>query len=55
MLYVTTERIEGIEIAETLGLARGSTVRARDFGRDFFAGLKNFIGGVDFRVHNIIS
>jgi uncharacterized protein YbjQ (UPF0145 family) len=45
MLYVTTERIEGIEIAETLGLARGSTVRARDFGRDFFAGLKNFIGG----------
>ena len=45
MKYVTTEKIEGEEIVETLGIARGSTVRARDFGRDFFAGLKNIIGG----------
>ncbi len=45
MKYVTTEKIQGEEIIETLGIARGSTVRARDFGRDFFAGLKNIIGG----------
>ncbi|WP_340198670.1 YbjQ family protein [Ascidiimonas sp. W6] len=45
MIYVTTETIKGKEIIESLGIARGSTVRARDFGRDFFAGLKNLIGG----------
>ncbi|XLS27490.1 YbjQ family protein [Flavobacteriaceae bacterium M23B6Z8] len=45
MIYVTTENIEGREIEQSLGIARGSTVRARDFGRDFFAGLKNIIGG----------
>lgn len=30
---------------EILGIARGSTVRARNIGRDFFAGLKNIVGG----------
>lgn len=45
MIYVTTATIEGKEIQQSLGIARGSTVRARDFGRDFFAGLKNIIGG----------
>jgi len=28
-----------------LGLVRGSTVRARNIGRDIFAGLKNIVGG----------
>ena len=28
-----------------MGVARGSTVRARNIGRDIFAGLKNIIGG----------
>jgi uncharacterized protein YbjQ (UPF0145 family) len=28
-----------------LGIARGSTVRARNVGQDIFAGLKNIIGG----------
>jgi len=28
-----------------LGIARGSTVRARNIGRDIFAGLKNIVGG----------
>ncbi|MFT6994273.1 MAG: hypothetical protein ACJA1P_001006, partial [Maribacter sp.] len=35
----------GKEITETLGIVRGSTVRARNIGRDFFAGLKNIVGG----------
>ena len=30
---------------EILGIARGSTVRARNVGQDIFAGLKNIIGG----------
>lgn len=45
MIFVTTETIQGKEIAESLGTVRGSTVRARNIGRDFFAGLKNIVGG----------
>lgn len=45
MLFVTTETIQGKEIAESLGIVRGSSVRARNIGRDFFAGLKNIVGG----------
>jgi len=30
---------------QILGIARGSTVRARNIGRDIFAGLKNIVGG----------
>ena len=45
MLISNTEFITGKEFSETLGLVRGSTVRSRNFGRDFFAGIKNIIGG----------
>ena len=45
MILSTTDSIPGKEIAEILGIARGSTVRARNVGRDIFAGLKNIIGG----------
>ena len=45
MILTTTEHIPKKEIVEILGIARGSTVRARNIGRDFFAGLKNIIGG----------
>ena len=45
MIFVTTEKVAGKEIAETLGTVRGSTVRARNLGRDVFAGLKNLVGG----------
>lgn len=45
MIYVTTSQIAGKEITASLGVARGSTVRARNVGRDFLAGLKNIVGG----------
>ena len=45
MIITTTETIPNKEVAEILGIARGSTVRARNIGRDIFAGLKNIIGG----------
>lgn len=45
MILVTTPTITNKEIIETLGIARGSTVRARNVGQDIFAGLKNLIGG----------
>tara|TARA_B100001142_G_scaffold329451_1_gene392823 strand:+ start:1039 stop:1353 length:315 start_codon:yes stop_codon:yes gene_type:complete len=45
MIITTTERLPNKEISEVLGIARGSTVRARNIGRDIFAALKNIIGG----------
>jgi len=45
MIVVTTEQIESKKITETLGLVRGSTIRARHVGRDIMAGLRNIVGG----------
>ena len=45
MIVVTTEQIESKKITETLGLVRGSTIRARHMGRDIMAGLRNIVGG----------
>ena len=45
MILSTTESIPKREIVEIVGIARGSTVRARNVGRDIFAGLKNIVGG----------
>ena len=45
MIITTTETVPGKKIIEILGVARGSTVRARHLGRDIFAGLKNIVGG----------
>ena len=45
MLISTTATIAGHEEIQTIDIARGSTVRARNIGRDLFAGLKNIIGG----------
>ncbi len=45
MTISTTDKIPNKEITEILGIARGSTVRARNIGRDIIAGLKNVVGG----------
>lgn len=45
MITTSTETVPGKEIEEILGIARGSTIRARNIGRDLFAGLKNIVGG----------
>ncbi len=45
MIITTTDFIPGKEVIEILGVARGSTVRARNFGSDFMASLKNLVGG----------
>jgi len=45
MILTTTETIPNKKIIEALGIARGSTVRARNVGRDIFASFKNLIGG----------
>ena len=45
MILSTTDHIPNKKIIEVLGIARGSTVRARNIGRDIFAGLKKIVGG----------
>ena len=45
MIITNTPTVPGKEIIEVHGLARGNTVRARNVGRDIFAGLKNIVGG----------
>jgi uncharacterized protein YbjQ (UPF0145 family) len=45
MIITTTETVPGKEIVEILGVVRGSTVRARNIGRDIIASLKNVVGG----------
>jgi uncharacterized protein YbjQ (UPF0145 family) len=45
MLVVTSDTIPGYAITRVHGLVRGNTVRTRNFGVDFFAGLRNLVGG----------
>ena len=45
MKIYTSENIAGQEVVESLGLVRGNTIRARGFGHDILAGLRNLIGG----------
>ena len=45
ILISNTDFITGRKIVAVIDVARGSTVRARNIGRDIFAGLKNLVGG----------
>ncbi|MFH1977770.1 MAG: YbjQ family protein [Candidatus Aenigmatarchaeota archaeon] len=45
MLLTTTETITGKKIVQTIGLVRGNTIRAKWFGKDIVAGLRNIVGG----------
>ena len=45
MIIVNTDSIEGKNIAGSLGIVKGNTVRAKWFGKDFLAGLRNLVGG----------
>ncbi len=45
MIVTTSDRVEGRVIAKTVGLVKGSTIRARHLGRDIMAGLRGVVGG----------
>lgn len=45
MIIVTTETIEGKNIAETLGLVNGNVIRAKHIGKDIAAVLRHVVGG----------
>jgi uncharacterized protein YbjQ (UPF0145 family) len=45
MFVSNLETAPGHRIVAHVGVAQGSTVRAKHVGRDFLAGLKNIVGG----------
>jgi len=45
MIITTSDQVEGKTIIKTVGLVRGSTIRARHVGRDIMAGLRGIVGG----------
>jgi uncharacterized protein YbjQ (UPF0145 family) len=45
VLISTTDELPNLRITEHYGIVSGSTVRAKHFGRDMFAGIKNIFGG----------
>lgn len=45
MIVSNLEVLPGQRIVKHLGLAQGSTVRAKHAGKDFLSGLKNIVGG----------
>ena len=45
MIIITSDQIEGKKIVKTIGLVRGSSIRARHLGRDIMAGLRGMVGG----------
>ena len=45
LLIVTTDEVPGHRVTRVLGLVRGNTVRTRNLGADFFAGLRGLVGG----------
>jgi uncharacterized protein YbjQ (UPF0145 family) len=45
MIVTTTNEVPGKKVVEILGIVKGSTVRARNVGRDIGASFKSIIGG----------
>jgi uncharacterized protein YbjQ (UPF0145 family) len=45
MIIVNTDFVEGKKIKKVLGLVKGNTIRAKWFGKDIIAGLRNLVGG----------
>jgi uncharacterized protein YbjQ (UPF0145 family) len=45
MIVVTANEVAGYRVTESLGMVRGSSVRARHLGSDIAAHLRNLTGG----------
>jgi len=45
IITTTTDTIPNKKVTQILGIAKGSTIRARNVGRDIGASFKNLIGG----------
>ncbi|MGH7482398.1 MAG: heavy metal-binding domain-containing protein [Longimicrobiales bacterium] len=45
MLIVTTPKLEGRKVTEYLGLVSGEAILGANIFRDFFAGIRDIVGG----------
>jgi len=45
LIITTSDQVEGKKVTKTIGLVRGSTIRARHLGSDIMAGLRGMVGG----------
>ncbi|MFH1607601.1 MAG: YbjQ family protein [archaeon] len=45
IVVTTGDQVPGAKAMQVLGVVKGSTVRARNIGRDIGAGFKNLVGG----------
>jgi uncharacterized protein YbjQ (UPF0145 family) len=45
MIITTTEQIEDKKIKKTIGLVKGSTIRAKHIGKDIMAAFRGLAGG----------
>lgn len=45
MIITTTEQVEGKKIKKTIGMVKGSTIRAKHIGKDIMAAFRNIAGG----------
>jgi uncharacterized protein YbjQ (UPF0145 family) len=45
MIITTSEQVQGRTITKTVGLVKGSTIRARHLGKDIMAGFRGMVGG----------
>ena len=45
MIITTSGQVEGKAITKTIGLVKGSTIRARHIGRDIMAAFRGMVGG----------
>ena len=45
MIITTTDKVKGKEITRTIGLVKGSTIRARHLGKDIMAAFRGVVGG----------
>jgi len=45
MIMTTSTQVDGQTITKTIGVVKGSTIRAKHIGKDIMAGFRNLAGG----------
>ena len=45
MIITTSEQVEGKKIVKTIGMVKGSTIRAKHLGKDIMAAFRGMAGG----------
>ena len=45
MIITTSEQVEGKKVKQTIGMVKGSTIRAKHIGKDIMAAFRGMAGG----------